>query len=159
MKTKKPLRSQHNRAKENKSWKTKKNFTGFYTEINPTIMCLQCCVHLSSSPSPGPTTNTTTCDHFPQFSFSCDKAILLEISARDRSCFLWSVNFLEFVLAALSKVFRKAVLSLMKERASRLAIVQLPSSSLLPYFVSFCYTGETLTSGLKQKSIILRALL
>ena len=32
MNTKKPLRVQHNRAKETNSKKTKKNFTGFYTE-------------------------------------------------------------------------------------------------------------------------------
>ena len=41
--------------------------------------------------------------------YSCDKTSLLEISARDRSCFLWSVNFLVFLLAAWSKVFRKAL--------------------------------------------------
>ena len=79
-------------------------------------------IHLSSSPSPGPTRTTTTCDHFPQFSCSCDKTILLEISARDKSCFLWSVNFLDFLLAAWSKVFRKTLLSHMKEQVSRLAI-------------------------------------
>ena len=33
--TKKPVRSQHNRAKENNSQKTKKNFTGFYTKDDP----------------------------------------------------------------------------------------------------------------------------
>ena len=38
-----------------------------------------------------------------------------------RSCFPRSVNFLRFFLAACSKVFRKASLSLMKEQASRLA--------------------------------------
>ena len=82
------------------------------------------------TPSPGPTRTTTTCDHFPQFSFSCDKTTLLEISIRDRSCFLRSVNFLVFLLAAWSKVFRKALLNLMKEQVSRLTIVQLPSSSV-----------------------------
>ena len=30
-----PLKSQHNRAKENNSQKTRKNFTGFYTEDDP----------------------------------------------------------------------------------------------------------------------------
>ena len=30
-----PLKSQHNRAKENNSQKTKKHFTGFYTEDDP----------------------------------------------------------------------------------------------------------------------------
>ena len=38
-----------------------------------------------------------------------------------RSCFPRSVNFLRFFLAACSKVFRKASLSLMKEQVSRLA--------------------------------------
>ena len=32
MNTEKPLRGQHNRSKETNSKKTKKNFTGFYTE-------------------------------------------------------------------------------------------------------------------------------
>ena len=44
-----------------------------------------------------------------------------EISARGRSCFPWSVNFLGFLLAACSKVFAEASLSLMKEQVSRLA--------------------------------------
>ena len=44
-----------------------------------------------------------------------------EISARGRSCFPWSVVFVGFFLAACSKVFRKASLSLMKEQVSRLA--------------------------------------
>ena len=44
-----------------------------------------------------------------------------EISPRGRSCFPWSVYFLGFFLAACSKVFRKASLSLMKEQVSRLA--------------------------------------
>ena len=35
MNAKKPLRSQHNIAKENNYQKKKKNFTGFYTEENP----------------------------------------------------------------------------------------------------------------------------
>ena len=28
-------RSQHNRTQKTKSWKTKKKFTGSYTEVNP----------------------------------------------------------------------------------------------------------------------------
>ena len=47
-----------------------------------------------------------------------------EISARGRSCFRWSVNFLDFSRAACSKVFRKASLSLMKERLAKSAVVQ-----------------------------------
>ena len=47
--------------------------------------------------------------------------VTFEISARFRSCFPWSVDFLGFLLAACSKVFRKASLSLMKEQVSRLA--------------------------------------
>ena len=35
--TKKPVRSQHNRAKENNSQKTKKNFTSFYIKDDPTL--------------------------------------------------------------------------------------------------------------------------
>ena len=35
MNTEKRLRSQHNRAKENNSYKTKTNFRGFYTEVDP----------------------------------------------------------------------------------------------------------------------------
>ena len=35
MNAKKPLRSQHNMAKENNYQKKKKNFSGFYTEENP----------------------------------------------------------------------------------------------------------------------------
>ena len=44
-----------------------------------------------------------------------------EIGARGRSRFPCSVNFLGFFLAAYSKVFRKASLSVMKEQVSRLA--------------------------------------
>ena len=44
-----------------------------------------------------------------------------EISARGRSCFPWSVDFLGFFMAACSKVFRKASLILMKEQVSRWA--------------------------------------
>ena len=42
-------------------------------------------------------------------------------SPSGRSCFQWSVYFLGFFLAACSKVFLKASLSLMKEQVSRLA--------------------------------------
>ena len=55
-----------------------------------------------------------------------------EISARGRSCFLWSVHFLGFFLAACSKVFLKASLSLMKEQVSRLA-----KSAVVPYVAVF----------------------
>ena len=44
-----------------------------------------------------------------------------EISERSRSCSPWSIDFLGFFLAACSKVFPKASLSLMKEQVSRLA--------------------------------------
>ena len=69
--------------------------------------------------------------------YLCDKTIVLEISARDRSCFLWSVNFLVFLLAAWSKVFRKALLNFMKEQVSRLASIQLPSSSVTVFRLIF----------------------
>ena len=85
---------------------------------------------------------TITCDHFPQFSFSCDKTILLEISARDRSCFLWSVNFLVFLLAAWSKVVRKALLNLMKEQVSRLAIVQQGVETEKYHIASFVVSSD-----------------
>ena len=52
------------------------------------------------------------------------KHYAFEISERGRSCFPWSVNFLDFFLAACSKVFRKASLSLMKERLAKSAVVQ-----------------------------------
>ena len=42
-------------------------------------------------------------------------------SPSGRSCFQWWVYFLGFFLAARSKVFLKASLSLMKEQVSRLA--------------------------------------
>ena len=45
-------------------------------------------------------------------------------------------------MAALTKVFRKASLSLMKDQVSRLA--KSAASNILPYFVSFGYTGERL---------------
>ena len=43
------MRSQHNRAKENISYKTKKNFTGFYIEDDPNLLNLgmdSCIPHL-----------------------------------------------------------------------------------------------------------------
>ena len=36
VKTKKPMRSRHNRAKENNNYKEKINFTTFYTADDPT---------------------------------------------------------------------------------------------------------------------------
>ena len=60
-------------------------------------------------PSPGPTTTTTTYDHFQQFSCSCDKTILLEISVRDRSCFLWSVVS-RFLFGRLGQSFPEGII-------------------------------------------------
>ena len=58
-----------------------------------------------------------------------------EISARGRSCFPWSVNFLGFFLAVSSKVFREASLSPMKEQVSRLA-----KSAVVQYVIVFRLT-------------------
>ena len=41
-----------------------------------------------------------------------------EISTCGRSCFQWSVNVLDFLLAACGKILRKASLSLLKEQGS-----------------------------------------
>ena len=61
---------------------------------------------------------------------------------------------LRVFLAALSKVFRKASLSLMKEQVSRLA--KSAASNIFSYFVSeFGYTGERLIPGLRRKDWIL----
>ena len=49
------------------------------------------------------------------------KTVTLEISAYGRSCFLWSVNFLDFFPVDCTKVFRNASWGLMKEQASRMA--------------------------------------
>ena len=59
-----------------------------------------------------------------------------EISARRRSCFSWSVNFLGFFLAACSKVFRKASLSLLKKQVSRMA------RSAIVQYASFDVGGD-----------------
>ena len=81
-----------------------------------------------------------------------------EISTRGRSCFPWSVNFLDFLLAACGKVFRKESLSLMKEQVSRLA-----KSAVVQYVTVFrlilATRMKTLISGLRRKGIILRALM
>ena len=69
------------------------------------------------------------------------------------------VGCLRGFLAALSKVFRKASLSLMKEQFSRLA--KSAASNIFWYTISsvFGYTGERLIPGLRRKDWILRALL
>ena len=60
-------------------------------------------------------------------------------------------------MAALRKVFWRASLSLMKEQVSRLA--RSAASNIFSYeFVSFGYTGERLTPGLRRKDWILQAL-
>ena len=65
---------------------------------------------------------------------------------------------LKFFLDALSKVFLKASLSLMREQFSRLA--KSAASNIFSYFVSFRgYTGGRLIPGLRRKDWILRALL
>ena len=71
----------------------------------------------------------------------CVKSILFEIRGcvRGNCCFPWLVNFLAFFLAAWSKAFRKASLSLMKEQVSQLA--KSASSNILSYFVSFWLQG------------------
>ena len=80
-----------------------------------------------------------------------------EISARSWSCFSWSVNFLDFLLAACSKVFRKASLSLMKEQVSRLVTV---CRRPICYLISSHLAKRVkLISGLERKGIILRALM
>ena len=58
-------------------------------------------------------------------------------------------------MAALSKVFRRASSSLMKEQFSRLG--KSAASNIFSYFVSFRATG--VISGLRRKDWILRALL
>ena len=77
---------------------------------------------------------------------------------RSRNCFPSSVNFLDFFLAACSKVFLKVSLSLMKEQVSQLA-----KSTVAQYATAFrlilAKTGETLILGLRWKGIILRALM
>ena len=80
-----------------------------------------------------------------------------EISARIRLNSALGVGCLRVFLAALSKVFRKASLSLMKEQVSRLA--KSAPSNVFSYFVSeFGFTGERLIPDLRRKDWILRAL-
>ena len=67
------------------------------------------------------------------------------------------MSCLRVFLAASSKVFRNASLSLMKEQVPRLA--KSAASNIFSYFVSFAYTGERLIPGLRRKHWILRALL
>ena len=61
------------------------------------------------------------------------KTVTLEISAHGRSCFPWSVNFLDFFLAACTKVFRNALWGLMKEQASRMG-----KSAVVQHVTVFC---------------------
>ena len=80
-----------------------------------------------------------------------------DISARIRLNSALVMGCLRVFLAALSKVFRKASLSLMKEQVSRLA--KSAASNIFSYFVSeFGYTGERLIPGLRRKDWILREL-
>ena len=76
-------------------------------------------------------------------------------SARGRSCFPWSVNFLGFFLAACNKVFRKASLSLMKEQVSRLA-----KSAVVQYVTVFrLILAKRVKHWSRAWGIILRALM
>ena len=82
-----------------------------------------------------------------------------EMSARGRGCFLLSVNFLDFFLAACSKVFRKSSLSPMKKQVSRLA-----KSAVVQYVPVFRLVlakrvKHCRISVLRRKGIILRALM
>ena len=63
------------------------------------------------------------------------------------------VGYLRIFLAALSKVFRKASLSLMKEQFSLVCV-----QYLLVFRLLSGYTGERLIPGLRRKDWILRAL-
>ena len=74
-----------------------------------------------------------------------------EMGMCGRSCFPWSVNFLDFLLAACGKVFRKASLSLMKEQVSRLG-QSLPSSNMLPYFMSLWLNRWNTDLGLETET-------
>ena len=67
----------------------------------------------------------------------------------------WSVNFLDFFLAACRKVFRKASLRLWRNKSHDWQ--SLPSSSMVPYFVSFWLNWwNTDCSGWRRKGITLR---
>ena len=80
---------------------------------------------------------------------------------RCKSCFPWLVNFLGFFLAACSKVFRKASLSLRSWRKKSHDWQSLPSSNMLPYLVSFWLNGWDTDSRAWDRGalLILRALM
>ena len=81
-------------------------------------MCLTLtsCLHHSHLPPPPRRPSSL----LPYLSFPIILSFMtFEISARGRSCFPWSVSFLDVFVAACSKVFRKASLRLMKEQVSR----------------------------------------
>ena len=82
----------------------------------------------------------------------------LEISARIILNSALTVGCLTLILAALSNVFRKASLSLMKEQFCTIDWQSLlrPMSSRISYH--FGHTGERLIPGLTRKDCILRAL-
>ena len=73
-----------------------------------------------------------------------------EISARGLSCFPWPVNFGSFFSAACSKVFREASLSFINEQVSRFK-QSLPSSNMLPYFVSSKILAKRMNLGLETE--------
>ena len=81
---------------------------------------------------------------------SLRERITFEIGVRGRSCFPWSVNFLDFFLAA-CKVFRKASLSLRSWRKKSHDLQSLPSSNMLPYLVSFWLNGWNTDLGLETE--------
>ena len=61
----------------------------------------------------------------------------------------WSVNFLDFFLAACSKVFRKASLRLWRNKSHDWQ--SLPSSNMVPCFVSFWLNGWNTDLGLETE--------
>ena len=72
-----------------------------------------------------------------------------EISVRGRSCFLWSVNFLGFFLAARRKVSGRHHWALWRNKSHDWQ--SLPLSNMLPYFVSFWLNGWNTDLGLETK--------
>ena len=80
-----------------------------------------------------------------------------EISARIRLNSALVMCCLRVFLAALSKVFRKASLSPMKELVSGLE-KSAASNIFSCFFSEFGYTGERLIPGLRRKDWILQAL-
>ena len=62
----------------------------------------------------------------------------------------WSVNFLHFFLAACGKVFRKASLRLWRNKSHNWQ--SLPSSNMVPYFVSFWLNGWNTDLGLETET-------